>query len=322
MKTEKKSGEKFTSRYNVESATIYKASHDTKARRIPGPNHPLFDPTAPTTFDPLRVAEIDAEGKMSTPIEVWTDPDEGILWILDGRGRFLDVQEVNRRRAADGRELVKAYLVPFAGDEKAAIARVRIKNYHRRSPTPSGQALDLLALRRAGWSYQECANKLHVETTDSEQWARKLLPLAYCIPEVRAAIDAGELVRGAAKKFGGTKLDGSAALGRKEQLALLDRMRADASGTSTIRPVSAKLRGRVRDQLASNDSLKGLNRIVAAVVSATISRIEGETSALDSWPSVASLVEQALKPQKRGPKPSVSDDGDADDDDLERLAAY
>lgn len=322
MKTKKKTalvstpkkrtgGEKFTSKYNVEAATIYKG--DTDALKIPGPNHPLFDPTAPTTFDPIRVEQIDQDGTMSDPVEVWSDPDTNTLWVLDGRGRTLDVREVNRRRSEQGREPVKPYIVTFSGNEKEAVARVRIKNYHRRVPTPSGMALDLAVLRKQGWSWQECANKLHVETTDPEQWARKLMPLAYCVEEVRAAVDAGKITRAAAKKFGGTALDGSAALGRQEQLALLDEMLEgnvkEEEATEGFKPVSAKHRERIKHALSNGATkdLKGLHVVVAKAVAAAIARIEGDTAALAEWPSVAAIVENALKPLPRGPKKATAD---------------
>jgi len=307
----KTGGEKFTAKYGVENASIYKGNPE--ALKIPPVDHSLYDPTAPTTFDPIRVEAIDRDGKMTTPIEIYTDPDEGVLWVLDGRGRFLDVKEVNRRRAKEGRELVKPYIVPFPGDEKAAIARIREKNYHRRSPTQSGMALDLLALRNAGHSWDACAKILHHETDDAQQWGRKLLPLAFCVAEVRAAIDSGELPKGAVSKFGGTALDGLKALGKKEQLELLKELtetkekkpRAQVAST-----VGAKSRERVAKVLSNGASaeLKSLDKMVAQVVAATMARIDGDTKALKPWPNVASIVEEALKPMKRGRKPKAKDE--------------
>ena len=298
-------GEKFVDKYGVETYQVYKGSDE--ALKIPGPDHPLYDPTAPTTFDPVRVAAIDRDGRMTTPVEIFTDPDAGILWVLDGRGRKLDVQEVNRRRAKEGRDLVKLLIVPFVGDEKAAVARVREKNYHRRSPTPSGMALDLLALRNKGYEWAACANILHHTTPDPEQWGRKLLPLAYCVEEVRIAIDTEEIPRGKAAKFGGTAPDGSKALGKKEQLALLAELRAAANagpakgGASTI---TTKQRERVHAALTNgaSEKLKGADKLVAEVVAATIARLGGDSKALHEWPLVDAAVSEALKPLPKGPK--------------------
>lgn len=293
----KKTGEKFTERYHVASATIYKGAPENL--RIPGPDHPLYDPTAPTTYDPLRVDAIERDGKMTTAIEVWTEPDTGIMWVLDGRGRLRDVWEVNRRRAKDHRELVEPYIVPFSGDEKAAVARVREKNYHRRLPTISGMAIDLLALRKAGWDCAKCADILHVETIDPEQWVRKLLPLAHCVPEVRKAIDEGLIPKASARVFGGTGIDGEGKLGPKEQLAKLAEMTAPAPAKP--RGVPPKARERVVEALNNGASakLKGEETLVADVVAATLEYVaSGDLVKFTNWPAVAKIVASAAKPEK------------------------
>lgn len=299
----KKSGEKFTEKYRVDSATIYKATKKTTTVRIPGPSHPLYDATAPTVFDPIRVEAIDRDGKMTTPIEVWTDPDDGVLWILDGRGRWLDVEEVNRRRAEQGRTLVTPHLTPFGGDEKAAIARVREKNYHRRMPTPSGMAMDLLALRNAGHSWEQCARILHVEITDPEQWGRRLVPLAFCLPEIRDAFDKGEINRNLAGRFGGSALDGSKALGRKEQLALFEQMtkKKEPKGWRAV-PTWARQRAHEALQNGATEGLKNLDKLIAKAMAATMAWLEGDTSALNSYPAIEAIIVQATKPKTRGPK--------------------
>lgn len=301
----KKTGEKFTEKYKVESATIYKG--DVEALKVPGPDHPLYDPTAPKTFDSIRVEAIDRDGKMTTPIEIWSDPDEGILWVVDGRGRLLDVREVNRRRAAEGRELVKPYIVPFNGDEKAAVARVREKNYHRRTPTPSGMAVDLAALRRAGHAWEACAKIMHVETDNAEKWGRKLLPLAFCIPEVQAAVDTGGIPRVMAAKFGGHSLDGETKLGKNEQKMLLTTMLADKEKPKAkSRQLSPKQRDRIVDTFWPDTTMRmsQTEALVAKAVIATLQRISGEANALSAWPAVEKLVEQALAPPKKDEKPS------------------
>lgn len=308
----KKTGMKFTEKYSLETATIYRGNTD--ALKIPGPDHPLYDPTAPKKFDKLRVRAIDRDGKMSTPIEVYTDPDNSILWVLDGRGRYLDVQEVNRRRAAEGRELVEPLIVPFPGDEKEAIARLYEKNYHRRLPSPTSMAIGIRDMRKAGHSWQACAEALHQETDDAEQWARKLLPLAYCIPEVQKAVDDHELPRSAARKFGGGKPDGSAALGRREQLDMLALVTSEKvthdfkkKAGALPKPIAPKARERVREALCNGETaqLKATDKIVARVAAAVIARIGGFENALKEWPEVDAIFEGALeskKPEKKGKK--------------------
>lgn len=291
-------GMKFTEKYGVETAQIYKGASgkELDALHIPPKGHPLFDPTAPTTFDEIRVQQIDGDGHMTTAIEVWTDPDKGILWVLDGRGRFLDVQEVNRRRAKEGRELVQPYIVPFHGDEKAAVARVRAKNYHRRMPTVSGMGCDILMLRKQGFSWDDCARILHVQVEDAEQWGRRLLPLAHCVPEVRAAFDSKELPISMARKFAGSSIDGEDALAPKEQLKKLEELRKvrtfvnEKENGARPRPRSTKVREKVSSALAESTSS------AAKLVQATLAWIEGDDGALDSWPDVKRLVSDALAP--------------------------
>jgi len=288
-------GEKFVDKYGVESAQIYKTA-DLSIIKIPGPDHFLYDPTAPTTFDELRVREIDDAGKMDDPITVYTDPDTKTLYALDGRGRTLDTTEVNRRRKEEGREPVYALLLPFSGTEKDAVARVRLFNYHRRTPTPSGMGLDILALRKAGWSWPDCAAKLHVESKDPEQWAKRYLPLAYCIEEVRAAFDARELPITMARKFGGGEVDGSAALGKKEQLALLQLTR-EAPATTKVKVVSPGKRRRLVQVLTNgaSEKLNAGNKTVAQIVAATLAFVDGDPKMLRGWPDVAAIVEGTMK---------------------------
>jgi ParB family chromosome partitioning protein len=299
-----KKGQKFTAKYGVKTANIYRATDDTRSVKIPPLDHPLYDASAPTAFDPRRVAAIDRDGTMTDPIEVWTDPDSGILWVLDGRWRWLDVEEVNRRRRESGRDLVEPYLVPFPGDERAAVARVREKNYHRRVPPISTVAVDLLVLRKRGYSWAQCVDILHQDVGDPDRWGRGLLPLAHCIEEVRAAVDAGYLARGAARRFGGTAPDGSKALGRREQLALLDELLASGRSPGRqprVASLGPRQRERVRDALTNgvSEHLKGLHRVVAEVVAATLARVGGDAKALKAWPEISSIVDEALKVQKK-----------------------
>jgi len=293
----------FAAKYGVAPQIVYKG--DTDALKIPPPNHVLFDPTAPKTFDPIRVSAIDRDGKMTTPIEVWTDPDIGTLWVLDGRGRTLDVREVNRRRRAEGRELVQPYIVPFMGDERHAVARVREKNYHRRSPTPSGMAMDLRVLRNYGYSWDACARILHHDTNDAEQWGRRLLPIAFCIPDVQEAIDAGKITRGVARRFGGSAPDGSRALGKRDQLELLDKLLLKGTEERGSKPVSPKYRVRIAAALSNGAAsvLRGTEGVVAKAIAAAMARIDGDARALKPWPHVARIFEEALQPLPRGPKP-------------------
>lgn len=300
----RKTGEKFTAKYGVATATIYRGTDQTASVRIPPPGHPLYDPSAPTVFDELRVQAIDRDGTMSDAIEVQSDPDAKILWIVDGRARWLDVEEANRRRAASTppREPVGPLIVPFDGDEKAAVLRIFEKNFHRRLPTPSSMALALQRLRKAGHSYEACANALHHQTDDPEQWVRKLLPIAYCIEEVRAAVDAGEFPRVTAMRFAGSAMDGSKALGPRAQKALLVEIRAARQGATGDRPATVPTKARERVRVAfgagAAEHLGQEGHKQALLVAATLARIDGDPKALDAWPDLAGLFDEFAKKQQ------------------------
>jgi len=299
-----KKGEKFMPKYGVELAQIYKG--DVEKLLIPGPDHPLYDKTAPTTFDELRVQEIDRTGKMNDPIEVWTDPDQGLLWVVDGRGRRLDVTEVNRRRALNGRDPIKPLIINFAGEEKEAVARVRVMNYHRRIPKPGDMAIDIVALRKAGWSWTDCAAKLHVVVDDAEGWARRLLPLAFCIDEVRAAFDAGEFPRTKAHLFGGKDVEGKDALGKKQQLAKLEELRVEKQAKQDApkppRQMAPKARIKVAGALitsAGGATLSYQDKMIAEGIAAGLALASGDSSALNRWPDLAAIAVGALAPVKK-----------------------
>jgi hypothetical protein len=235
-------------------------------------------------------------------VEVWTDPDANVMYVVDGRGRVLNVREVNRRRAESGREPVKMLLVPFNGDEKEAVARIHVKNNYRRAILPSATAIGIRDLRAVGWSWEDCAKKLHVTVKHAEPWARRLLPLAFCVAEVRAAFDEGELPLGMAAKFGGKAIDGSEALGKKEQLELLEEKRASKqNGEPKARALSSKQRERVQHALSNGASqtLTFNDQMIALGVVAALSFAAGDGDALNDWPAVAKIARDAMTKSKK-----------------------
>jgi hypothetical protein len=315
MVRKSKTGEKFGPKYGVKPTQIYEGDPGPDKLRIPPPGHFLYDPSSPMTHDELRVRQIDKDGHMNDALEVWTDPDSGVLWTIDGRGRLLDVREVNRRRKKDGRAPVKPRLAPLKMTEAEAIARISIKNTHRRQIPPSAYAFGIDSQRKAGWAWDKIAEHHHIESKAPEQWCRLRLPLAFCEPEVREAFDAGLLQLPRASKFGGREVDGSGALGRKEQLALLDESLAEraAPAEPLLKPLTPKTRARIFTALTNGASehLRSMDREVANAVAAALALIEGDADALSDWPEVAAVVqtvmaekaeraEKRAKAQKRG----------------------
>lgn len=302
-KTDKRSrGQKFNEKYGVSHTQIYRGDPGPDVLRIPGPDHFLYDASSPLIFDEIKVRQIDADGHYRQVIEVWTDPDSGILWVVDGREGLLCVREVNRRRLADGRAPVEPQLQPFAGDEKEAVARISIRNFHRRTPPPSAYALNIKMQFRAGWPWDRIIEFLHVTSENPEAWCRKYLPLAHCVPEVRAAFDAKEFPLSAALHFGGGKPDGSEALSKKAQLQLLEDKRA-GKGAKVDKPrqMSVKKRERVAHALTNggSENLCHLDKMIATGVAAGLALASGDTEALDKWPDLAAIVAAATKVKEK-----------------------
>jgi hypothetical protein len=297
-------GPKFSEKYAVSAAQIYKGDPGPDKLVIPPKNHFLYDPSAPTVHDELRVQQIDADGEMTDAIEVWTDPDSDVLYVVDGRARLLDVRECNRRREAEGREPVQPSLRPISRkEEKDAVARLTIKNFHRRGPTLSAYALNIEINHRAGWSWDRIVQLLHVESEDPEQWCRKRLPLAFCVPEVREAFDSGEFPLGQARHFGGGAVDGSKALGKKEQLALLAQKRAEkqeASEAPKPKQVTPKTRERIRAALSNGvrENLCHQDQMFVEGIVAALAFVDGDVSAFKQWPDINDAVSAVVKGDK------------------------
>lgn len=293
-------GEKFDTKYGVRAAQVYRG--DPEKLRIPPPGHFLFDPDSPLVFDEIKVQQIDKDGHMTDAIEVWTDPDSKVLWVIDGRDRTLAVREVNRRRKIANREPVELLIKPCpkGTTERDAIARISVKNLHRRVPRASTYAYHIRMQRKAGWSWEAIAQHLHITTDDAEQWCRKRLPLAYCEPEVVAAFDAGEFPLSAAPHFGGRNAEGEGALDREDQLALLVQKRGERQASKdapAARPLPTKTRERVRAALLNGETanLTFQDKMIAQGVAAALAYAGGDASALDKWPDVAAIARDAAK---------------------------
>lgn len=294
-----KKGAKFTEKYGVEAATIYKSDPDAPNLRIPPPGHVLHDPSAPTAFSENMVREMDESTKnltVTSAVEVWTDPDTGTLWVVDGRDRLLTAREVNKRRRAEKRELIAVQLVPFPGTEKEAVARIAVKNNLRRGPTVSSQGIYVRMLRDQGWPWESIAQKLNVSVDHPEKWCRLRLPLAFCEKEVRDVYDAGEFQLATAAQFGGTAPDGSKALGKKAQLELLQEKRStreEAKSTPKVKKVTPGVRKRVAAALLNGET-ENLCRKDAdaakAIAAALIYADTGDLKALGEWPDVMKIV--------------------------------
>lgn len=293
MSKSKSRGKKFVSRYPVAASQIYKGDPGPDVLKIPGPDHWLFDPSSPTTFDEVKVRQIDTDGQCSQIIEVLSDTDTDTLWVVDGRETLQNVREVNRRRAKEKRKPVELRLAtfkPLAGSEsqeRDVIAHLVVRNFHRRLPTPSSYALNILLLHRRGHTWEQICQLLHVESDDPKQWCGKRLPIAHCVPEVRAAFDSGELPLAKVWAFGGRAHDGSEALGKTDQLALLRQLREQHAAPSKRRPIAPSVRKKVAAALSNGETSNLCTRDAEAAkvfAAALVYAETGDLKALAEWP--------------------------------------
>ncbi len=298
----RKHGEKFDVKYGVKAAQIYRHDPGPDMLIIPPPGHFLHDESSPVVVDEQKVAQIDSDGKCSAVIEVWTDKNKGVMYVLDGRETLRTVREVNRRRAAEGREPVDIQLAPQPLREKEAVAHVAVRNFHRRNvPTHGTYALNIRMQRKAGWSWDKICDFLLIKSDDPEQWCKKRLPLVHVEPEVRQAFDAGEFPLALAPQFGGRSEDGSDAPGRDEQLCILEQKRAEKlAPANKPRGVPAAARKRIAKAMLNGETAGLCHRDAEAakVMAATIAYVDGDASALDEWPDVRAIAEKAAAGKK------------------------
>lgn len=308
-------GQKFTDKYDCKTFQAYES--DPENLIIPEKDHPLYDADGNTTFDPLRVAEIDRSGSFLGAVIIWSDPDREALYVIEGRGLVYDVREVNRRRLERGDEPIKIKFMRWDGDLDSAIEHVRIRNFHRKRPTVSHTGREILSLHRLGKSWTRIAEILHLEGDEAnEKYLRKIAALAFCTKEVTDAVDAGKVSITKARRFSGKKLDGSEALGAEAQVELLEEMLGSPRPTRNRKKLA---KGETPDWSMMRDSLvhtlagarlhrlrSGDEKKDAGLLLAFLDRIKGRKTALDAWPALADLVHEALDPRSFEDRPPMT----------------
>lgn len=117
-----------------------------------------------------------------------------------------------------------------------------MKNFLRKRPGLAHVAREITRYKRLGRSWARIAEILNLQG-DGERELKARIPIAYCIPEVVEAIETKQISVKRARKFGGAAWDGSGALGREEQIALLAEMltkkraRGEAGATASIKAI-------------------------------------------------------------------------------------
>ncbi len=317
---------KFVDKYGVSLASTYDA--DPEQLLIPPPGHALYDEDGNTTFDEVRVQEIDRVGKCVRIVTVWSDKDANKLYVIAGRGNRFDVCEVNRRRKVRGDVPMKIGFLRFPGSLDEAVDFVRMENFRRKRPTASHLAREIVRLSKLGRPWGRIAEVLQLDG-ESEKQLRARAPLAHCIPEVAAAFDASEFPLRFAKHFGGTKINsddkrvklvnhlvekrGTEALSRDEQLALLEERRKnkvkppseggdDSETVTKVRPlIPTRQRTTVAERLANRhvNHLKGVDVDGARLIAAYERFAAGDAGALDYVPAIKAVIEGVLAEGKK-----------------------
>lgn len=319
MKTAaRRAGVKFVKKYRVRLGSAYEADPDDLV--IPPPGHFLHDPDGSEGHDEVRVAAIDKTGKYVGAIPIWSDPDSGKLLVIDGRGNVLDCREVNRRRRARGDEPIGITVSRHPGTQEEAEDHVAMRNFLRKRPGAAHTAREIMRYHRMGRSWERIAEilGLHVD----EKGLRRMVPLAYCQPEVIAAVEERRIPASFARRFGGRAMNGSSALGREEQIALLESVLAERQekkaarkarptreGDGNAASASAEVESRrtsgesERDQreavaTAFSQGARRLDKteqVVARACASLLRYLNGNPRALDAWPNLKGIVEDALR---------------------------
>lgn len=297
--TRRNRGEKFVEKYSIPGAPIktrqvYEALPE--ALVIPASDHPLYDLDGNTTFDEQMVQEVDRDGHLTHSVTVWSDPDRRQLLVVDGRGCVFCVAEVNRRRQARGDAPIQVMFARLDCDLDRAIEHVTIRNFHRKRPTLGNYGREVLKLFRLGKSWTRIEELLHLnpETEGGEIRLKRLLALAYCVPEVVQAIEDGRISIRSVREFAGKELDGSERLGADEQLQVLaDKIAKEPKEKVAL---SATDKKRISAALVSDaETIKSkTDREAARVAAAMLARLGGDAKALADWPELAMLVNAAL----------------------------
>lgn len=334
-KVEKKArvrGPSTEERYGVERYQSYTSAPENPKLQVPPKGNDLYAIKGHTTFDPLMVEEIDRDGPLArVTLMVWSDPDSGTLWIIEGRGNYFNALEVNRRRRERGDKTIVVFISNLPVSRERAVEYVRLMNHHREQVRLGLIASDAFVLWKRGTSFERIAEILHITDSEraNEKWIRKAISLQHAIPEVVAAVEKGYVSLTKARRFGGKDLEGKERLSAAEQKKLLAEM-LDKKGHRTVTSVPTPARRRFASVL-SEDTIDSFEdpkaRTAARVLERALVFLDtGDMSALDAWPELQALATKVLagKAEKESdegaPDETASADGPNDEQDEQEEA--
>lgn len=207
--------------------------------------HALYDERIKLPIDEKLVLNIMAFN-VKQPVFVAKDGNE--IQVVDGRQRVRAALEANKRLVKDGKEPLRIPVMLQKGDDADLFGVSIFVNELRQSDGPLIKAAKAVRFLAMGRTEEEAAVVFGVTPAAIRQWV-KLFDLA---PQVRAAVNAGEITASAASKL--------APLKKAEQVEELRKLTADGKKTTGKKAAVAakKARGQVAIEKPSTKLLKRL----------------------------------------------------------------
>lgn len=231
---------------------------------------PLYDERINLPLNENLVLNVAAFG-VKQPVIITKDGDT--LVVVDGRQRVRAAVEANRRLKKEGKEPLRIPVMLQRGDDADLFGMSIFLNEQRQNDsmlTKAGKAQRLLNLGR---SEDEVAVVFGTSSAAIRQWV-KLFDLA---PQVRAAVETGEISASAAAKL--------APLKKSEQVEKLADLRADAAAgkKATTKKVAAVAKKAKGETVIEKPSPKLLKRLVAFGVDDPTGGLTDEDRNLLRW---------------------------------------
>jgi len=227
------------------------------------PKHVLYDPRVELEPDEPVVRNMMARGFTLTPIVLRKNGP--LNEIVDGRRRFINAREANRRIVEEGGAAFPIPCLPFKGNDSEALATMIFLNELRREDSPLDKAKKAHNFMAFGRTEEETALVFGVTEQTLGHW----LELLDLDPAVQGAVAKGQLSATEARKdFGdmtredqkvkleATDLPPATADGKKKKI----RKKKTTDGKPLLR---APTKLKIREAIASLEGTKGPGAVAA-----------------------------------------------------------
>lgn len=153
---------------------------------VTDPKHYLYDERVHLPLKEAMVLNIMALG-VGQPIVVTKCPDTGKTLVVAGRQRVKHAREANKRLRERGEMLIQVPAIPRRSDTVVLGGLMVAENEMREDDTPLGRARKMVRLMDQGISETQVA----IFFGCNAKTVKQTLSLLECVPEVRAAVEAG-----------------------------------------------------------------------------------------------------------------------------------